>query len=1457
MSLAALIEGKGIGNASEHILKKFDTAIKSVVNHNANSGEDTAQLTQDEIIALIKAWEPRRDIVCLYVRWARQLRRNFNLDSIATLLCLSRQCDYTPVEFLRKVKTLSIHRNGKATYGVTFSFEIPNRKDIKNRERLSKEFHGLSVTLALLQEQVTNSPSILGKTGMRQRGPRMVHQMNIPIARNQKTNDTTITAHPTVEFHTQNGLLNRIWKSISHRWLAMYITEHLFRDVQGPWLYQDGMVYSFQAMAPCGPSRYDFLSPLAGYCLRFHNQDSILSNRNRLHEIWNDPASFISYGNTCLNQLSHDTKCRSISDCFNDLRSEIPVNCKQISYNRDSTWNRRWIMLRAYTFQFWLESTSNSNLKETLTGPISTKLTIKKKRKIMESHPSSKDQAPLRLSTPTTTAALKPHRLPPSCNGLQSITSSRRIPDKAKHNTPDVLNLATNNTAGVDESTESAPDNPALSITTTPNDFSFTAKPIQDIDWSQLRLVSSDEMKQYVQSYLLIHRLDGVDVLAELSPFEVYSADHLHDLLHSRLSARSPFSPRANSHSTFHIHKETPCFIDKYSKSYHVAREQSGYFVEHAYQLPSLEQVQLLCKAIVNHGSIDSKRAIGQYRLNFGNGGQHWVNGAPCKLHGLQFMESLKQNSNIDADQVLHAIGKITEFTWRVTCGLQHEANDHPIAPDKNRKQLYAEHLTTYLNIDQDVGYEDITLVVSSLFPVTHQVLEHRDVMNDTVAGYTRTSAFNMVMIDNDKQSPTLLHLQVICNFRKVIGRYAVPFHKCVSPIAEHARQYMGKWDNCMHTVYAGKTSTIPNHYDRTAFFLDETLEYTLVQIAEEGQHRQSISDQYLLTEVNISRTLSFSMFIDPIVKLQSHLQFDQTMELAFACSFLSNPFWFNWSMNLLLQRLDDPQNQFEFGMHPFYDWIHCTIEIFGNWQGGPYNRWSPCGGNKETILETFGAHPGATKLERDLGETKLSQVIAVLWDHVDWINSLAPFGVNPVVDMPLTSMKRRCDETIKEIARVASCQFGHFRLGIFTTILSGCGLLKVGKHLRHLMYPVKGSASFKHLDHPFTDMMSQKRARALADNKVNESISNDGNGSVEEDHHDSFMQYLSAELGFKVYLRDEIECLLCESHPMRSLNCRDWFRKGMTIYDCNSNGEFFYRDYGKETIWVKLCPPRQYKFAYVGGTSIQYISIDHELSYYAADLAIELRSVQSKNVKFKGRDSRNSSCQRTFTNNFNTSKKLFCHPSMQMADFFIGSVAKQKKLTSMFVLEDAEHAIEISKCNNLESFRCGKLLYKYLRSMALNNNVMFSTLAACCYHKDSESTNNETTFFPGHVDKPFVHTAWFVPIGETAFFTILSVSSLNNCIQDEDSMRLFVEWKSRLSQRESRHVDDFLTEFDIQAQKHTRVESPVRLIFLNKRGSLLSFPANKCYHATIIPTKPPGYPRDLLIFHPLDGLPT
>ena len=334
-----------------------------------------------------------------------------------------------------------------------------------------------------------------------------------------------------------------------------------------------------------------------------------------------------------------------------------------------------------------------------------------------------------------------------------------------------------------------------------------------------------------MQSYLLIHRHDGMDILAELSPFEVYSANHLHDWKHSRLSGKAPYFPSGKIGPVrLHITADADGFVDTYAKSFHVAREHNQYFREHSHHLPSMNHIQALCRAIANHGCIDNKRAPGQIRVNIGCGGQNWVDGAPCKLHALKFQDKVEKDGTYDVPQLLSTMGRLTQFTWLVMNSLQRDTTDHPIAPDACRQGLYAAHLNQYLDMDEEVGFEDITLVLSCLYPEFHEVLEHQDIMNDTMVGYTLTGAFNMVMMENTNGlTPTIIHFQVICNFRKVIGQYLsktpihyIPIDHLLSYYATEFRLEL-RSEECKQVQFKGRKSqtssndlSFTNHYNTT-----------------------------------------------------------------------------------------------------------------------------------------------------------------------------------------------------------------------------------------------------------------------------------------------------------------------------------------------------------------------------------------------------------------------------------------------------------------------------------------------------------------------------------------------------------------------------------------------------------------------------------------------------------------
>jgi len=98
---------------------------------------------------------------------------------------------------------------------------------------------------------------------------------------------------------------------------------------------------------------------------------------------------------------------------------------------------------------------------------------------------------------------------------------------------------------------------------------------------------------------------------------------------------------------------------------------------------------------------------------------------------------------------------------------------------------------------------------------------------------------------------------------------------------------------------------------------------------------------------------------------------------------------------------------------------------------------------------------------------------------------------------------------------------------------------------------------------------MSSEKATALA-NATEVPIPDAQKSGVSPRHHDRAMFLLSVSLGRPRYFRDEIECILCESMHSRNLNsCRDWFCRGLTLFDIDNHGNLIKRSYGKVGGWV------------------------------------------------------------------------------------------------------------------------------------------------------------------------------------------------------------------------------------------------------------------------------------------------
>jgi hypothetical protein len=276
-------------------------------------------------------------------------------------------------------------------------------------------------------------------------------------------------------------------------------------------------------------------------------------------------------------------------------------------------------------------------------------------------------------------------------------------------------------------------------------------------DWSTLRLVHLHDLMESVSSYLIIKAPD-FDIVAKLSPLEVYSADNLGEFLHSRLSGDANFYPSDEiGNRVMSIGPNIPCVIDPLGL-YHVAREGSSHFAEHSNLLVDEMECSNLCRAVIKYGQRDGSRSLGQFRVNLGCGGQHMPGGVPAKLIGFDFEKRLVSDNCFDSVATLQSVGSLTEFVWNVMVGLQKESKDPPIGPDKRRHEEYGRVLSRKLNMDDSVGFEDITLVVSILSPRYDGVNEHCDKMNDSLVGYRRTGTLNICFVLGGE---VLIQLQV------------------------------------------------------------------------------------------------------------------------------------------------------------------------------------------------------------------------------------------------------------------------------------------------------------------------------------------------------------------------------------------------------------------------------------------------------------------------------------------------------------------------------------------------------------------------------------------------------------------------------------------------------------------------------------------------------------------------
>jgi hypothetical protein len=191
-----------------------------------NLKNDPTSPKLQDVLQMMKEWSPKTDLIRLHVRWSRKTPRNFNMDSLSTLLTVSNQVSYLPYIFLTQAKTLVVHpcsaRNRQGKFGVRFVFQTVSNLKV-NGEKISRQFAGLALTLSMLQSAAVGSRGTIGKVGMRQKEARTPSL--ITVAGDDDSDDIPrgFLGIPLMEFHKENSLHHRLWLNIAHRWMALQL----------------------------------------------------------------------------------------------------------------------------------------------------------------------------------------------------------------------------------------------------------------------------------------------------------------------------------------------------------------------------------------------------------------------------------------------------------------------------------------------------------------------------------------------------------------------------------------------------------------------------------------------------------------------------------------------------------------------------------------------------------------------------------------------------------------------------------------------------------------------------------------------------------------------------------------------------------------------------------------------------------------------------------------------------------------------------------------------------------------------------------------------------------------------------------------------------------------------------------------------------------------------------------
>lgn len=279
----------------------------------------------------------------------------------------------------------------------------------------------------------------------------------------------------------------------------------------------------------------------------------------------------------------------------------------------------------------------------------------------------------------------------------------------------------------------------------------------------------------------------------------------------------------------------------------------------------------------------------------------------------------------------------------------------------------------------------------------------------------------------------------------------------------------------------------------------------------------------------------------------------------------------------------------------------------------------------------------------------------------------------------------------------------------------------------------------------------------------------------------------------------------------------------------------------------------------------VNYQPADRELFDIAYKLGECFRSSNgsTKKITFQGRKSRTSDGSQIYNNNYTKSHASSSNPyRFKVAIFGDTDYARQHNIQQMKVLGHMDPPHDIStQVNSLQDHENGTELLEYLaRRYGMGNKL--DSMRAASYHQqiinEDERRTLEWTVFEGHIDKNFVHTAWFIPLTGATFYTFIAVPSCWNVPTDANSESQYRDWVAGLGADDREKLVSYKEAFKQEGKEFMNESDVDVLIYICSVGCFLSFPANLCYHATLSigasrQDKAMQEMKDLLIVYPME----